>query len=149
MNSGYEKQVAELSKLWHGMLIASDYKNIEQKFSRIQGLSTTEIAVLSLVAQNEEIILKEIVMKLDIPKSTLTNIINRLEKREFINRVISNRDRRSCGLKLTEEGNLAQKEHIEFEKTVYGKIIMALNNEEREELLELMRKIVQGMQKQL
>lgn len=73
----------------------------------------------------------------------MTNAIDRLEKRKYIRRIISKSDRRSYGLELTEEGRLLQKEHIDFEKTVYGELINSLDTfEEREELLKLLRKIV-------
>ncbi|WP_275077572.1 MarR family winged helix-turn-helix transcriptional regulator [Clostridium botulinum] len=92
--------------------------------------------------------MKDIVEILQIPKSTLTNMINRLEKRNLINRAISNRDKPSYKLELTDEGKLTQKEHIEFEKAIYEKIMMCLDTyDEREELLKLMREILRNISK--
>ncbi|MEY8001387.1 MarR family winged helix-turn-helix transcriptional regulator [Clostridium sp. Mt-5] len=146
MDKKYQKQVDELSQIWHSMIMASNCKHMESQFSRIQGLSTTEIGVLRIISEKEDVIIKDIVEILKIPKSTLTSIINRLEKRNLINRTISNRDKRSYRLILTEQGILMQKEHIEFEKTVYDRIMRCLDTwDEREELLKLIKKIVHNI----
>ncbi|BAH07079.1 hypothetical protein CKR_2028 [Clostridium kluyveri NBRC 12016] len=145
LDKKYEKQIRELSSIWHSMIMVSDYKNAESRFSRIQGLSTTEIGVLRIIFEKEDVIIRDIVEVLNIPKSTLTSMINRLEKRNLIKRTISSRDKRSYRLVLTEDGILAQKEHVELEEKVYNKIMGCLDTwEEREELLKLMRKIVRN-----
>jgi DNA-binding MarR family transcriptional regulator len=143
MNNENIKQIEELSELWHTMMKKFNFRKIEQQFSRINGLTTIEISIISIVSKSPDIILGEITSFLDIPKSTLTNAIDRLEKRNYINRIISKRDRRSYGLELTEEGKLAQQEHIDFEYTVYGRLLNALDSEEeKQELFKLLRKIV-------
>ena len=146
MDKECKRQVDELNKLWHRMLIESNYKDIESKYSRIQGLSTNEIAIIRIISEKEEVIIKDILEILNLPKSTLTSIIDRLEKRNLIVRAISKRDRRSYKLELTEEGKIAQDEHIKFEEEVYGKIMVSLDTyEEREELLKLIRKIAENI----
>lgn len=147
MNYENIKQIEEFGKLWHVMIKKSNYRSIEDKFPRISSLTTTEIGIISIVSKNPEVILREICTALDIPKSTLTNAIDRLEKRNYINRIISKRDRRSYGLELTEEGHLAQKEHVGFENMVYGRILNALDTEEeKQELFKLLRKIVSNFE---
>lgn len=148
MDSEYKRQVEELSKVWHAMFQASDYKAIESKFPRINRLSTTEIEIIRIISEKEDIIIRDILDIVKVPKSTFTNMINRLEKCGLINRLISDKDKRSYKLELTDDGKSVQKEHIEFERTVYGKIIMSLDTfEEREELLKLMRKIADNISK--
>lgn len=61
------------------MILVANYKNIESKFSRIQGLGTTEISILRIIFEKEDVIIKDIVDELKIPKITLTNVINRLD----------------------------------------------------------------------
>ena len=142
MDKECKRQVNELNILWHRMLLESNYKDIESKYSNIQELSTNEIAIIRIISEKEEVIIKDILEVLNIPKSTLTSIIDRLEKRKLISRAISKRDRRSYKLELTEKGKISQDEHIKFEEEVYGKIIVSLDTyEEREDLLNLIRKI--------
>ena len=116
MDKECKRQVDELNKLWHHMLIESNYKDIEAKYLRIQALSTNEIAILRIISEKEEVIIKDILEILNLPKSTLTSIIDRLENRNLIVRAISKRDRRSYKLELTEEGKITQDEHIKFEE---------------------------------
>lgn len=142
MDKECKRQVDELNKLWHVMLTEPEYNEIEKKYENLQELSTTEISVIRIISEKEDVIIKDIVDTLRLPKSTLTSIIDRLEKRNFIVRAISDRDRRSYKLELTEKGRKVQDEHMKFEDEVYGTIILALDTfEEREELLKLIRKI--------
>ncbi|NOW90323.1 MULTISPECIES: MarR family winged helix-turn-helix transcriptional regulator [Clostridium] len=143
MDKDCKKQIDEFNILWHRMLFESSYKDIEAKYTRIKGLSDNEISIIRIISEKEEVIIRDILEILNIPKSTLTNMIDRLEKRDLISRSISKRDRRSYKLELTEEGKKAQEEHIKFEEEVYGKIMISLDTyEERENLLNIMRKIV-------
>ncbi|OOM82293.1 HTH-type transcriptional regulator MhqR [Clostridium puniceum] len=143
MDKECKRQVNELNILWHRMLVESNYKDIESRYSNIQGLSTNELAIIRIISEKDEVIIKDILEALNIPKSTLTSIIDKLEKRNFVIRAISKRDRRSYKLELTEKGKVAQDEHIKFEEEVYGNIIISLDTyEEREDFLKLLRKIV-------
>ncbi|MFT8344532.1 MarR family transcriptional regulator [Clostridium beijerinckii] len=143
MDKDCKKQIDEFNILWHRMLFESSYKDIEAKYTRIKGLSDNEISIIRIISEKEEVIIRDILEILNIPKSTLTNMIDRLEKRNLIRRSISKRDRRSYKLELTEEGKKAQEEHIKFEEEIYGKIMISLDTyEERENLLNIMRKIV-------
>ncbi|WP_026884981.1 MarR family winged helix-turn-helix transcriptional regulator [Clostridium beijerinckii] len=143
MDKECKKQIDEFNILWHRMLFESSYKDIEAKYTRIKGLSDNEISIIRIISEKEEVIIRDILEILNIPKSTLTNMIDRLEKRNLISRSISKRDRRSYKLELTEEGKKAQEEHIKFEEEIYGKVMISLDTyEERENLLNIMRKIV-------
>lgn len=148
MSKSNKKQIEEFSELWHQMIKKSNFRKVEDQFQRLNGLTTIEISIINIVSKNPDVILGEIVLALDVPKSTLTNAVDRLEKRNYINRIISKRDRRSYGLKLTEEGHLAQKEHLDFEYTVYGRLLDALDtDEEKQELFQLFRKIINNFEK--
>lgn len=138
-----DEQIQEFSDLWHTMLHASKYREVEEHFKKLSELTTVEIGIIGIISRKRDVILKEICSMLNIPKSTLTNAIDRLEKRKYIKRITSEKDRRSYGLELTEEGELIQEEHVNFEKAIYGQLLNSLDtDEEREELLKLLRKIV-------
>ncbi|KHD36672.1 MarR family transcriptional regulator [Clostridium acetobutylicum] len=148
MDEEYKRQVKEFHELWHNMIAGSKHKDAEQRYTTIKKLSTTEISVIRIISEKEEVIIKDILEVLRLPKSTLTSMIDRLEKKGFIVRSISSRDRRSYRLVLTEKGKKAQKEHIKFEEETFGNVIEALDTyEEREEFLRLMKKIAKNILK--
>jgi DNA-binding MarR family transcriptional regulator len=102
--------------------------------------------VIDLIAESPEIIMREICEAMEIPKSTLTSLIDRLEKRGCLHRVISPRDRRSYGLELTPLGHQIYEEHLRLEEALWTKILGTLDDDaEREEYIEIIRKIVAGV----
>ena len=125
MDKEINRQIDELNNLWHRILLTSNY--------RLKVLSENEIAIIRIISEGDEVIIKEIVDVLKIPKSTLTSMIDRLEKKNLIKRAISTKDRRSYKLELTEEGRKTQVEHDKFETEFYARIINSLDTyEERE-----------------
>ncbi len=141
-----DELIEEFGNLWRMFLSYSNQYNTMEEFPRIHRLTTMEISIIRIVYEREDVILKEICTMLDIPKSTLTSAIDRLEGLNYVNRTISKRDRRSYGLQLTEEGQEVKNEHIAFEKKLYGYILNALDtNDEREKFLSLFRKIVNNI----
>lgn len=146
MDKECKKQINELSVLWHRMLNESNHKELVQRYPNLHKLNTNEISIIRIISEKEEVIIKDILEILDVPKSTLTSMIDKLEQCDMVKRAISKRDRRSYKLELTEKGKLVQDEHIKFEEEVYGRIITSLDNyEEREEFLRLMKKIVDNI----
>ncbi|MFA9463111.1 MAG: MarR family winged helix-turn-helix transcriptional regulator [Velocimicrobium sp.] len=146
-NMVFNQQVQEFGELWHQLLILDQKKEFEQKFSNFLELTTNEISVIHIVSENPDIILKSICEILDLPKSTLTNTINRLEEKKYLFRTITKKDLRSYGLSLTEKGIQAQREHIEYEHQMVRKILDTLDAEERTEFLTLMKKITNKLTK--
>ncbi|OYO93678.1 DNA-binding MarR family transcriptional regulator [Lachnotalea glycerini] len=137
----FNQQVQEFNALWHQILMLDQKKDFKQKYPNFLELTTNEISVIHIVSENPDIILKSICEILNLPKSTLTNTINRLEEKGYLFRTITKKDLRSYGLSLTEKGIQTQKEHIEYEHQVFGKILETLDIEERIEFLMLMKKI--------
>ncbi|MEL7657586.1 MAG: MarR family transcriptional regulator, partial [Bacillota bacterium] len=60
--------------------------------------------VLALLKLKPEISQKELTYLLDMSKQGLAELLNKLEKNEFITRETSEEDRRSVNIKLTEKG---------------------------------------------
>ncbi|MEW8994251.1 MarR family winged helix-turn-helix transcriptional regulator [Clostridium sp.] len=141
-----DRLIEEFANLWRMFSSYSNQYRTMEEFPRIERLNTMEISIIRIVCDREDVILKEICTMLDIPKSTLTSAIDRLERLNYLNRTISKRDRRSYGLQLTDEGEKVKNEHLAFEKKLYGYVLNALDtNDEREEFLKLFRKIVNNI----
>lgn len=98
----------------------------EKSFHRIKSLSKIEISVLSLLSENPQMIMRDISEQLQVSKSTMTGIVDKLEGLGFLQRVINKSDRRSYALEVTKEGKLAQKEHLKWEMEAYLQFIEAM-----------------------
>lgn len=121
--------VEELNNLWHSLIFTFQSKDSMLWGKELENATTIELSILDIVDHRPQVLLKEIKEILNIPGSTLTNAIDRLEKRNLLTRVISPRDRRSFGLELTDKGMAAQKNHIAVERMLCEKILAALDTE--------------------
>jgi DNA-binding MarR family transcriptional regulator len=112
-----------------------------------EGLSPFDLHILAIVQAKPDVILREIKEYLDVPNSTLTGIIDRLENRGLIERVISSRDRRSFGLKLTGKGRALRAEQLQVRRSAAAKMLGALDSEkEKETFVAMMVKIGDRLQ---
>ncbi|MFL0250267.1 MarR family winged helix-turn-helix transcriptional regulator [Clostridium neuense] len=117
-----------------------------EKFKTLEDVTDLEMGVLHILTYKPNSIMKEIRDYLNVSRSTLTGVIDRLEKRNLVKRVISERDRRSFALELTEEGKTAQAKHEEMERIVYEDILEALHDDkDTSEFLRLSRQIIKNI----
>ena len=111
---------------------------------KLEGIRLLDLHILKLAAENPEILLGEIRAELIIPNSTLTSAIDRLERKNLLERVISQRDRRSYELQLTKEGRLIREEHRRVDLLIGSLVLEAMDNEKEIELLiKLLEKILE------
>lgn len=135
--------INDLSKVYHDLIFISQ-RSTEDFFSdNLKGITSLEISILELLHKKPDIIIREILEILRVPNSTLTNAINRLERRKLVKRVINERDRRSYGLQLTEVGVDAQNQHILYEKKLFASILEPLEEDERQNFIQSLAKIAE------
>jgi DNA-binding MarR family transcriptional regulator len=140
------KDIDTLSRIHHKVYYKMLHTDFEDNFPQIKGVTPLEMGVLRVISENPGAMLYEIAQNLNTPKSTLTSVVDRLEKRGYVNRVISSKDRRSFELLLTRKGRSAQQQHIESEELIYKKIASALDTpEEVATLITLLEKIVERL----
>ena len=136
-----DDEISRFDGLYHKLLKTSAGSELEYP-KELKSLTTTDISVLSIAATNPSIIIREIAERLNIPNSTLTSSINRLQKKGIAIRIISPRDRRAFSLELTEKGRAVQRLHIDFEKAFFEMVLQKLpSSEERTALMDLMETI--------
>ena len=143
MEKNIDNQISELSNIFHEFLVFRKYLELEKRFSNLNKFSVNEISIINMLGHNDNIILKDIIDVIKVPKSTLTGLINKLEKNNLVKRVINDSDKRSYKLELTEKGIEISKEHDEFDKFVSSEMLNSLSDyEERQEFIKLFRKAV-------
>lgn len=135
-----DNSAALLTEIWNRLLLS---KSIEVCTDRLQGIGFLEIKVLKLIYFNPSCKIKDFIDMLGVPNSTFSNVINRLVKKNLVNRMIDNSDLRSFGLKLTLYGRDAIKEHLDAEIGIFERILDNLEEEERNEFIRIMKKIVE------
>jgi DNA-binding MarR family transcriptional regulator len=140
-----EEDIAEVDRLHHAIhqkLVQDPYENL---YPRLKDLSSIEMSILRILADAPDAMPTDIAKEIGVSKSTLTSAINRLEARAYIERRISTTDKRSFRLALTEEGKLAQGEHLSSERAFYTKLLGLMGSkEETTTFLRLAAKIVDG-----
>jgi DNA-binding MarR family transcriptional regulator len=105
-----------------------------------------ELHILLLVQVRPDIVLGEIREKLDVPNSTLTSVIDRMEKHGLVKRIISPGDRRSYGLEMTGKGKEIRREHDRILLMLATKMLATLDKEERKTFIRLLSKVADNIQ---
>lgn len=142
------EEINRLDALYH-KLFAMDTASMTVMPEILEGMSTLEIGIVNKVSSDPDIILREIADQLHIPNSTLTSALNRLERRGLAERIISPRDRRSFGIRLTGKGREAQEAHLAYEGSLWRAILGKLDtHKERERFLVLAEKIINGFERE-
>ncbi len=143
MNEIKQEYVDQLVSLVHTAL--KHYKKYQTDLCALypQGITSTELSVIKIVHEKPDIILKEVSNSLEIPGSTLTSAIDRLEQKNLIIRTVSKKNRHSYGLELTEEGEKINAEHEREERLIWYRILSLLESEQDiETLVNLLTTIV-------
>ena len=148
MQSSLEKEIDKLNEFRQALAKHSRDIRKSSAMNKIKNLTDIEISIINMLGKNNNIIIKEISEELQIPKSTLTSALDRLEKKNYVIRTLSPRDRRSYGLELTEEGKEVHSEYMNYENNFCEKILNSLDKEyEKLMLFKLLNKIIDNLDK--
>ena len=116
----------------------NDVLQIEEqslKNGPISDISITEIHTLEAIGMYDEKTMSEVAQNLKITVGTLTTAINKLIKKEYVERKRIEEDRRVVLIKLTKKGKLAYRLHEKFHKDMVNTAIDGLNEKEEEVLI--------------
>jgi DNA-binding MarR family transcriptional regulator len=144
-----QDQIEALDVLFHKVIQGVFQKVITTDDERLKDVSMLDLTIISAVARKPDLILKDIRVMVNLPNTTLTSLIDRLEKRKLLKRVISTRDRRSYGLELMARGKMLYQAHMEYEQKLFHNILGMLDTqEERATFIQLSQKIIAGLKAQ-
>ena len=122
----------------------NDIFQIEEKSLKewiISDLSITEIHTIEAIVMYAEKSMSEVAQILKITVGTLTTAINKLIKKEYVERKRIEEDRRVVLVKLTKKGKLAYRIHEKFHHDMVNTAIDGLSEEEEEVLISSLYKI--------
>ncbi len=138
--SDFETNLA-VATMWLDIFMKISTADDVERFRELSDFTPVEINLLSMAGSRKDMLLREFLEIMKIPKSTLTSIINRLEKKSYLKRIINPRDKRSFGLELTEKGERFSELYKIYQGEMGSKILKGLDQEEQQQLLHLLKKI--------
>lgn len=96
---------------------------------------------MGLLALNGPCSQKELAEKLQIRQASLSELLGKLEKKGFVSRRQSEKDRRSTLVSLTEEGEQQVLQYKAGRERVYKEIMRGLSEEEKQQLFVILKKM--------
>ena len=131
-----------LCEIWNTLLLNN---KIEVCTDSLKGIGITEIKLLKLCYLHPEYKIKDYLVSLSIPNSTLTNMVNRLVKKQLIERTIDTTDLRSFGLKLTQHGQYSITDHFSKEQDLFESLLSGMTDSEQNQFLQLFSKLTESL----
>lgn len=102
-------------------------------------LTPVQYAVLYCLWENDKKSPKEIAERLKLENSTISGILERMEKKGLIKRMISKEDRRFIQIMLTEKGAVLEKDVLAAVDEVNEEVMSVFSKEECENLKTQLR----------
>lgn len=113
----------------------------ELKKSKFNDLSITEMHTIEAIGTYKKKTSSEVAKELSITVGTLTVAINNLVKKDYVERIRSEDDRRVVKLGLTKKGRLLYRVHQHFHKEMVKNILKGMDKEEEQALLKALKNL--------
>ncbi|NLT12034.1 MAG: MarR family transcriptional regulator [Clostridiaceae bacterium] len=132
----------DISDLWLAMKRKHRRLSRGLGTSRLLRLSDSEVDIMWMMNLSDSLVVGDISKRLELPKSTVTGLVARLESRGYIERRINPQDLRTFSLFLTEQGKALVSEYDDFEKALFHRLMAPLTHKESRLFLKLLWSIV-------
>ncbi len=105
------------------------------------GINSTEFAVMELLYHKGPQPIQKIGKKILMTSGSMTYIVDRLEKKDMLERVRCEKDRRVIHAKLTNEGEALIQKIFPIHREHITEMMSVLTDEEKEIAIEILRKL--------
>lgn len=105
------------------------------------GLNPTEFAVLELLYHKGDQPIQKIGEKILIASSSITYVVDKLEKKNFVKRVACATDRRVTYASITEEGQQLMQDIFPTHAETMAAVMGGLDTDEKTDLIEQLKKL--------
>ena len=112
-------------------VITEEYKDI----------TNNDMHIIEAVGINEARNMSDIAKRLGVTVGTLTTNMNGLEKKDYITRTRSDKDKRVVYITLTERGRKAFFHHHDFHKNMIKSVVVGLTDDEKRLLYKCLKKL--------
>jgi DNA-binding MarR family transcriptional regulator len=109
------------------------------------GLTGPQLAVVKMLEPVDRISLSELSAQIRARNSTVTGIIDRMEREGLVARKRSEQDRRVVNIELTEKGRGLAREIPVEPVQIFGRVLEELPARDRAELLRILTKLARGV----
>jgi MarR family transcriptional regulator, 2-MHQ and catechol-resistance regulon repressor len=126
------------------IVLSRAYRAVNEHVNkRIQryGLNPTEFAVLELLFHKGDQPLQQIGGKILLASGSMTYVIDKLEKKDYIRRVACAEDRRVTFAQITEKGKKLIEQVFPAHHNEIDRIMSVLSEEEKDTAIELLKRI--------
>ena len=137
-----EQMTQYLTETVNGRLIIS-LRNISHTMRSLYEGKGSQKRVLIVLSETGTITQRELTQRLAIQSGSASEVIAKLERMGLVARSLSETDRRTADISLTEEGRRQAQTAMEQRKRRHEEMFSALTDEEKERLLTLLETISQ------
>jgi DNA-binding MarR family transcriptional regulator len=138
-NHDSRDRTAELTRFIE--FLTERFKESEALFANRLEVSTRELALLRTLATDGPMIIRELGARFGVPVSTMTGLVDRMEKKGLVRRVAGRPDRRSIQLEATPAGALALREHSRGLQAIARGMLDALSEPDQKRLIEILNRV--------
>jgi MarR family 2-MHQ and catechol resistance regulon transcriptional repressor len=137
-----EEEVSQSLKLF--IVLSRAYKAMNEEVHKTiqkKGLNPTEFAVLELLYHKGEQPMQKIGDKILIASGSITYVVDKLEKKDFIERISCPTDRRITFAKITNKGKMFISSIFPDHAENIHSLLSVLNHEEKRDAISLLKKM--------
>ncbi|QVK19405.1 MarR family transcriptional regulator [Mycoplasmatota bacterium] len=145
-----------MSNISNGYQIASLIREINSKLNssiknelKETGLTVPQIMVIKLLFNHNRLKVSEISKEMSLVNSTVSGIIDRLEKQDIVRRIRSEEDRRIVYIELSSKGEEIVDEHKVIIKNFFNDTFSNISNEEIDTILNGLQTLKSFLNKKL
>jgi len=120
------------------------YKRLMSKHLERLNITYAQLMVLRVIDQEPGITAKEILMQMDTDKATLSGVISRLERDNYIYRVANEKDGRVRNIYVSEGSELLCGEVSVIEESCMRDLVHGISEEDTEKFLEVLDRFIEN-----
>lgn len=121
--------------------LTARFKETDAVFATRLEVSEREVTLLRTLAAEGPMITKDLGGRFHVPVSTMTGLVDRMEKKGLVRRLPGRRDRRSIELEATPAGVLALREHGRGIEAIARGMLAALAERDQTALITILRRV--------
>ena len=120
---------------------SSSVQDVVKKDMTKYGVNPTEFSVLELLYNKGDQPIQYIGKKILLASSSITYVVDKLEKKEFIKRTPSATDRRVTNISISEKGTVFMQATFPQHEKLISNLFDVLSKEEKTTLITLLKKV--------